>query len=101
MPQRYAACSLRRVGLALVLGTLQPICRGCAMAYYKVRIEVWCDWNPAESDLEDIAQSMGVGEALCTKREVVAVVDRPQDIEDEEAMSFFGGEQGDADESQG
>jgi hypothetical protein len=32
--------------------------RGCAMAYYKVRIEVWCDWNPAESDLEDIAQSM-------------------------------------------
>ena len=34
---------------------------GNAMAYYKVRIEVWCDWNPAESDLEDIAQSMGVG----------------------------------------
>ena len=60
------------------------------MAYYKVRIEVWCDWNPAESDLEDIAQSMGVGEAICTMREVVAVVNRPQDIEDEEAMSFFG-----------
>jgi hypothetical protein len=33
-------------------------------------------------------------------REVVAVVNRPQDIEDEEAMSFFGSE-GDADESQG
>ncbi len=60
------------------------------MAYYKVRIEVWCDWNPAESDLEDIAQSMGVGEAICTMREAVAVVNRPQDIEDEEAMSFFG-----------
>jgi len=75
--------------------------RGCAMAYYKVRIEVWCDWNPAESDLDDIAQSMGVGEAICTMREVVAVVDRPQDIEDEEAMSFFGGSEGDADESQG
>ena len=74
---------------------------GCAMAYYKVRIEVWCDWNPAESDLEDIAQSMGVGEAICTMREVVAVVNRPQDIEDEEAMSFFGGSEGDADESQG
>jgi hypothetical protein len=29
------------------------------------------------------------------------VVDRPQDIENEEAMKFFGGEQGDADESQG
>jgi len=74
---------------------------GCSMAYYKVRIEVWCDWNPAESDLEDIAQSMGVGEAICTMREVVAVVNRPQDIEDEEAMSFFGGSEGDADESQG
>jgi hypothetical protein len=61
------------------------------MAYYKVRIEVWCDWNPAESDLEDIAQSMGVGEAICTMREVIAVVNRPQDIEDEDAMSFFGG----------
>ena len=28
-------------------------------------------------------------------------VGRPQDIEDEEAMSFFGGSEGDADESQG
>ena len=71
------------------------------MAYYKVRIEVWCDWNPAESDLEEIAESMGVGEAICTMREVVAVVDCPQDIEDEGAMAFFGGEEGDADESQG
>jgi hypothetical protein len=34
------------------------------MAHYKVRIVVWCDWNPAESDLEDIAQSMGIGEAI-------------------------------------
>ena len=75
--------------------------RGGPMAYYKVRIEVWCDWNPAESDLEDIAQSMGVGEAICTKRDVIAIVDRPQDIEDEEAMSFFGGSEGDAEESQG
>ena len=54
-------------------------------------IEVWCDWNPAESELEDIAQAMGVGDALGTKRGVVAVVGRPQDIEKEEAMSFFGG----------
>jgi hypothetical protein len=67
----------------------------------KVRIEVWCDWNPAESDLDDITQAMGVGEAICTMREVVAVVNRPQDIEDEEAMSFFGGSEGDVDESQG
>ena len=70
------------------------------MAYYKVRIEVWCDWNPAESDLEEIVESMGVGEAICAKREVVKVVNRPRDIEDEEAMAFFGGEEGDADESQ-
>src|SRR5437870_1937123 len=28
------------------------------MAYYKVRIEVWCDWNPAESDLEEIVQNV-------------------------------------------
>jgi hypothetical protein len=28
------------------------------MAYYKVRIEVWCDWNPTESDLEEIAESI-------------------------------------------
>lgn len=67
----------------------------------KVRIEVWCDWNPAESDLDDIAQGMGVGEAICTMREIVAVVNRPQDIEEEEAMTFFGGSEGDAEESQG
>lgn len=46
-------------------------------------------------------QSMSVGEAICPRREVVNVVNRPQDIEDEEAMTFFGGEEGDADESQG
>jgi hypothetical protein len=31
----------------------------------------------------------------------VDTVDRPQDIEDEDAMRFFGGEEGDADLSQG
>ena len=71
------------------------------MAYYKLRIEVWCDWNPAESDLEEIAQNIGANEAICTKREVVTIVNRPHDIEDDEAMSFFGGQEGDADESQG
>jgi hypothetical protein len=92
----------KRIGGNGVKITKQTPTRGeGAMAYYKVRIEVWCDWNPAESDLDDIAQSMGVGEAICTMREVVAVVNRPQDIEDEEAMSFFGGSEGDADESQG
>src|ERR1700693_971072 len=74
---------------------------GGPMAYYKVRIEAWCDWNPAESDIEEIGENISAGEAICTKREVVAVVDRPQDIEDEEAMALFGGAEGDADESQG
>ena len=71
------------------------------MAYYKVRIEVWCDWNPAESDVEEIGETINAGEAICVRREVVAIVDRPQDIEDEEAMAFFGGEEGDASENQG
>ena len=71
------------------------------MAYYKVRIAVWCDWDPEESDLEEIAQNISAGEAICTKRLVLAVVNRPQDIDDEEAMRFFGGEEGDADLSQG
>ncbi len=71
------------------------------MAYYKVRIEVWCDWDPKESDLEEIAGNVSAGEAICTKCVVVNVVDRPQDIDDDEAMSFFGGEEGDADQSQG
>lgn len=71
------------------------------MAYYKLRIEVWCDGDPKESEVEEIAQNIRAGEAICIKREVVAVVDRPQDIDDEMAMSFFGGEEGDADLSQG
>jgi hypothetical protein len=93
--------SLLRMKDTALRENADPVAWGWAMAYYKVRIEVWCDWNPAESDLDDIIQAMGVGEAICTTRKVIAVVDRPKDIEDEEAMSFFGGEEGDADESQG
>ena len=56
------------------------------MAYYKVLLEVWCDWDPGESDLEEIVRHVGLGEdAICTLRTVVKVVDRPQDIENEEA----------------
>ncbi len=71
------------------------------MAYYKLRIDVWCGWDPAESDLEEITQNISAGDAICTRRMVIAAVDRPQDIEDEAAMRFFGGEEGDADLSQG
>jgi len=64
------------------------------MAYYKLRLDVWCDWDPEDSDLEEIAQNISAGDAICTRRKVIAVVDRPQDIEDEAAMSFFGGRRG-------
>jgi ABC-type maltose transport system permease subunit len=43
--------------------------------------------SAAESDLDDIAQIMGVGEAIRTMREVVSVLNRPLDIE--EAIAFF------------
>ena len=71
------------------------------MAHYKLRLDVWSDWDPEKSDLEEIAQNICAGDAICTRRKVIAVVDRPQDIEDEAAMRFFGGEEGDADLSQG
>jgi hypothetical protein len=64
------------------------------MAYYKLRLDVWCDWDPEHSALEGIAQNISAGNAICTRRKVIAVVDRPQDIEDEAAMSFFGGRRG-------
>jgi hypothetical protein len=67
------------------------------MAYYKVRIEVWCDWDPEDSNLEELVRHVLLGEdSICTLQEVVKVVDRPQDIDNEEAMSFFGGQEGDA-----
>jgi ABC-type maltose transport system permease subunit len=55
--------------------------------------------SAAESDLDDIAQIMGVGEAIRTMREVVSVLNRPLDIE--EAIAFFSGEKGDADQRLG
>jgi hypothetical protein len=89
-------------GLFLFLDTLHPICRGCAMAYYKVLIEIWCDWDPRKSDLKEIAGHVALREgAICTLQEVIRVVDRPQEIENDAALIFFGGEEGDADESQG
>jgi len=37
------------------------------MAYYKVVIEVWCGWDPEESDLEEICRQVALGEdAICT-----------------------------------
>jgi len=61
----------------------------------------YCGVDPVASELEEIVENIRTGDAICTKRQVVDVVDRPQDIEDEDAMSFFGGDEGDADLSQG
>ena len=37
------------------------------MAYYKLPIQVWSDWDPAESDLEEIGRHAVLGEnAICT-----------------------------------
>jgi len=47
------------------------------MAYYKLRLDVWCDWDPEDSDLEEIAQNISAGDAICTRRKVIVVVDRP------------------------
>ena len=64
------------------------------MAYYKLRLDVWCDWDPEDRDLEEVAQNISAGYSICTRRKVIAVAHRPQDIEDEAAMSFFGGRRG-------
>jgi len=31
------------------------------MAYYKVLIEVWCDWDPEDRDLEELCRHLLVG----------------------------------------
>jgi hypothetical protein len=71
------------------------------MAYYKVRIEVWCDWNPRTAPSKKLPRTLVWVRPFVRRREVVNVVNRPQDIEDDEAMTFFGGEEGDAEHSQG
>ena len=47
------------------------------MAYYRVRIEVWCDCDPAASGLNEIVEHINSGDAICSKREVIDEVDRP------------------------
>jgi hypothetical protein len=51
--------------------------------------------------LSPVRQVLLGEDAICTLQEVVKVIDRPQDIDNEQAMSFFGGQEGDADQSQG
>ena len=49
------------------------------MAYYKLQMDIWCDWDPEDSDLGDIVQNISSGDAICIGRNVIAAVDRPQD----------------------
>ena len=53
------------------------------------------------NDLEEIVESLCSRDAICTKGWIFDVVDRPRFIEDDQAIGFFGGEKGDADQSQG
>jgi hypothetical protein len=39
------------------------------MAYYNLRIDIWCAWDPEESDFEDIVQNINSGDAICTRRQ--------------------------------
>ena len=47
------------------------------MAYYKLQMDIWCDWDPEESDFGDIAQNISSGDAICTTRKVIAAVRSP------------------------
>ncbi len=47
-----------------------------------------------------LSRVMGVADAICTKRKIVTIVNRPQQIGDE-AKSFFVRPEGDADKSRG
>ena len=37
---------------------------GEPMSYYMVRIEVWCDWDPVASELEEIVENIRPGDAI-------------------------------------
>jgi len=57
------------------------------MAYYKLRLDVWCDWDPEESDLEE-----NCSEHLYRRRYLYQA---------QGDCRRFGGEEGDAHSIQG
>jgi hypothetical protein len=59
------------------------------------------DADPRALTLEELVGTTHANEAICVRQQVVKIVDRPQDIDDEEAMIFFGGDMGDAEKSTG
>jgi len=52
-------------------------------------------------NLEELVGTTHTTEAICVRQQVVKTVNRPQDIDDEDAMIFFGGDMGDAEKSTG
>lgn len=71
------------------------------MAYYKVQVYIWCDADPTALNFEELVRTTHTNEGICVRQQVVQTVDRPQDIDDEDAMIFFGGDMGDAEKSTG
>ena len=72
LPHFHIRFPRRRPGLGRAQSSLTARkSKEARVAYYKVWIEVWCDWDPEECDLEEIAQNISAGEAVCTKRAVL------------------------------
>jgi hypothetical protein len=59
------------------------------------------NWDPEPSRLDEIVANTRTGDAICTKQSVTTTVNRPDAIDDEGALIFFGGSAGDAEESTG
>jgi hypothetical protein len=56
---------------------------------------------PIGSVMDEIIANTRTGDAICTKQSVTTTVNRPDEIDDEGALIFFGGSVGDAEESTG
>ena len=69
------------------------------MAYYKVRLRCVIGIRRKTTSKKS-ARASGPVRPFAPSA-MLRLGDRPQDIEDDEVMGFFGGKDGDADESQG
>ena len=57
---------IRHIGNRIAISLFQEV----PMAYYKVRIEIWCDWDPKKSDLQELSERSLVAKtqsALCRR----------------------------------
>src|SRR5947208_8610402 len=61
--RRAAQVRIFRHHLEEVRLTRRPLARKeVRMAYYKLLIHVWCDWDPEENNLEEIGRHVVLGE---------------------------------------